>query len=143
MKTHIAVLALAAALLLPPACTPAGTGWREPRGAAPASSVITREELQSVRAGNLYDVVQRLRPGWLSTRGIQNFSGRTGMIVVYQDHQRMGELGALRELTPDNVVGLSYLAWFEQRPDRRWRIRPREIVGGAIVVLTPAGHPGE
>lgn len=141
MKTHIAVLALAAALLLPPACTPAGTGWREPRGAAPASSVITREELQSVRAGNLYDVVQRLRPGWLSTRGIQNFSGRTGMIVVYQDHQRMGELGALRELTPDNVVGLRYLdaTTAAMLPG----IRPREIVGGAIVVLTPAGHPGE
>jgi hypothetical protein len=141
MKTHIAVLALAAALLLPPACTPAGTSWREPRGAAPASSVITREELQSVRAGNLYDVVQRLRPGWLSTRGIQNFSGRTGMIVVYQDHQRMGELGALRELTPDNVVGLRYLdaTTAAMLPG----IRPREIVGGAIVVVTPAGHPGE
>lgn len=141
MKAHIAVLALAAALLLPSACTPAGAGWREPRGAAPASSVISREEIASVRAGNLYDVVQRLRPGWLTTRGIQNFSGSTGKIVVYQDHQRMGELSALRELRPENVVVLRYLdaTTAAMLPG----IRPREIVGGAIVVVTPAGNPGE
>lgn len=141
MKTHIAVLALAAALLLPPACTPAGTQWREPRGAAPASAVISREEIASVGAGNLYEVVQRLRPGWLTTRGIQNFSGRTGMIVVYQDHQRMGELAALRDLRPENVVVLRYLdaTTAAMLPG----IRPREIVGGAIVVVTPAGHPSE
>jgi hypothetical protein len=141
MKTHTVILALAAALLLPSACTPAGAGWREPRGAAPASSVISKEEIASVRAGNLYEVVQRLRPGWLTTRGIQNFSGNTGMIVVYQDHQRMGELGALRELRPENVVVLRYLdaTTAAMLPG----IRPREIVGGAIVVVTPAGHPSE
>lgn len=141
MKTRTVLVALAAALLLPAACTPAGPAWREPRGADPASSVISREEIASVRASNLYEVVQRLRPGWLSTRGIQNFSGRTGMIVVYQDHQRMGELGALRELTPENVVVLRYLdaTSAAMLPG----IRPREIVGGAIVVVTPASHPGE
>jgi hypothetical protein len=141
MKTHTVILALAAALLLPSACTPAGATWREPRGAAPASSVISKEEIASVRAGNLYEVVQRLRPGWLTTRGIQNFSGNTGMIVVYQDHQRMGELGALRELRPENVVVLRYLdaTTAAMLPG----IRPREIVGGAIVVVTPAGHPSE
>jgi hypothetical protein len=141
MKTHTVILALAAALLLPSACTPAGAAWREPRGAAPASSVISKEEIASVRAGNLYEVVQRLRPGWLTTRGIQNFSGNTGMIVVYQDHQRMGELGALRELRPENVVVLRYLdaTTAAMLPG----IRPREIVGGAIVVVTPAGHPSE
>ena len=141
MKTHTVILALAAALLLPSACTPAGAAWREPRGAAPASSVISKEEIASVRAGNLYEVVQRLRPGWLTTRGIQNFSGRTGMIVVYQDHQRMGEVAALRELRPENVVVLRYLdaTTAAMLPG----IRPREIVGGAIVVVTPAGNPSE
>ncbi|MBW3572640.1 MAG: hypothetical protein KY467_16175 [Gemmatimonadetes bacterium] len=136
MKTGTFLMGLALVLL--PGCTPAAE-WREPRTAAPASSVITREEIQSVRAGNLYEVVQRLRPGWLSTRGIQNFSGRAGMIVVYQDHQRMGEVGALREIAPANVVGLRYLdaTSAAMLPG----IRPREIVGGAIVVVTPASGP--
>lgn len=136
MKIRVALLALAVALLAQAGCTPAGSGWREPRGAAPAGSVITREEIQSVGAGDLYAVVLRLRPGWLTSRGVQNIGGRTGMIVVYQDHQRMGEVAALRDIAPANVVRLRYLdaTTAAMLPG----IRPREIVGGAIVVVTPA-----
>lgn len=139
MDIRLVLCALAAAAAVA-ACTPAGAGWREPRSTEPAGSIITRDEIRTAGATNLYDVVRRLRPGWLSPRGIRNFGGRTGMIVVYLDHQRMGEAAALREMTPDNVVVIRFLdaTTAAMLPG----IRPREIVGGAIVVVTPAGARG-
>ena len=137
MKIRIPLLA---ALAMLAACTPAGANWREPRGAAPASSVISKEEIASVRAGDLYEVVQRLRPGWLTGRGVQNFGGNTGMILVYHDHIRMGEVTALREMAPNYVVSVRYLdgSSAAMLPG----IRPREIVAGAILVSSPATEPG-
>ena len=137
MKIQLSLLAALACLA---ACTPAGANWREPRTAAPAGSVITQEEIQAVGATNLYDVVQRLRPGWLTGRGVQNFGGQTGMILVYHDNVRMGEIGALREIPPNYVVSVRYLdgSSAAMLPG----IRAREIVGGAIMVSSPATEPG-
>jgi hypothetical protein len=137
MKIRIPLLA---ALAMLAACTPAGANWREPRTAAPLGSVITQEEIQAVGATNLYEVVQRLRPGWLTGRGVQNFGGNTGMILVYHDHIRMGEVTALREMAPNYVVSVRYLdgSSAAMLPG----IRPREIVAGAILVSSPATEPG-
>ena len=136
----IRFLAAAAALALLPACTPAGANWREPRTAAPASSVITQEEIQAVGVTNLYDVVLRLRPAWLTGQGMKNFGGQTGMILVYHDHVRMGEISALRDIPTNYVVRLRYLdaSSAAMLPG----ILPREIVGGAILVTSPATEPG-
>ncbi|HEX2208714.1 MAG TPA: hypothetical protein VHG93_13635 [Longimicrobium sp.] len=129
----------AAALALLAACNTAGMNWTEPRTAGPFNSVITQEEIMATGATNLYDVVLRLRPGWLRGRGVQNFGGRTGMILVYQDHVRMGEVSALRDMPPNYVVTVRFLdaATAASLPG----IRPREIVAGAIVVSTPATEP--
>ena len=134
------LLSAAAALALLASCAPAGASWREPRGAAASSSLITQEEIAAVGATNLYDVVLRLRPGWLTGRGMKNFGGNTGLIVVYQDHIRMGEVGALREIPPNYVVSLRYLdaSSAAMLPG----ILPREIVGGAIVINSPATDRG-
>lgn len=129
----------AAALALLAACNTAGMNWTEPRTAGPFNAVITQEEIMATGATNLYDVVLRLRPGWLRGRGVQNFGGRTGMILVYQDHVRMGEVSALRDMPPNYVVTVRFLdaATAASLPG----IRPREIVAGAIVVSTPATEP--
>jgi hypothetical protein len=133
-------LSLLAALAWLAACSPPGANWREPRTAAPLGSIITQEEIQAVGATNLYDVVLRLRPGWLTGRGVQNFGGQTGMILVYQDNIRMGEVAALREIPPNYVVSVRYLdgSSAAMLPG----IRPREIVAGAIVISSPATEPG-
>ena len=135
----IRILLSAAAVLALGACRSSGVNWTEPRTAAPFNSVITQEEIASTGATNLYDVVLRLRPGWLRGRGMQNFGGQTGMILVYQDHVRMGEVGALREMAPNYVVSVRFLdaSTAATLPG----IRPREIVAGAIVVATPATEP--
>lgn len=136
---NVRPLAAAAALLLA-ACTPAAGPRREPLSTLPAGSVITRQEIAASGATNLYGVVQRLRPGWLSGRGVQNFGGSTGQVVVYLNQARMGGVEALREIAPEYVVSLRYLDGTTAAglPG----IRPREIVAGAIIVLTPAHDPG-
>jgi hypothetical protein len=131
------LLSSAAALALLAGCAvPRNIDWTEPRSAAATRSVITPEEIVAAKATNLYDVVQRLRPGWLTGRGVQNFGGQTGGIVVYQDQVRMGGVSALREMGLEYVVSLRYVdaATAATLPG----IRPREIPGGAIVVNTPA-----
>lgn len=133
-------LMMAAAALALGACAPAAAPHREALTAAPSRSVITREEIAGSGATDLYSVVQRLRPGWLSGRGVQNIGGRTGQVVVYHNQTRMGEIQALREMAPGYVVSIRYLdaSTAAGLPG----IGPREIVAGAIVVHTPAGDPG-
>lgn len=134
------IVPVAAAALLLAGCTPATSEWREPRGAYSSGSIISREEIVNSGATDLYSVVQRLRPGWLTGRGVQNFGGRTGMIVVYHNQIRMGDVTALREMAPEYVVSLRFLdaTTAAGLPG----IGPREIVAGAIVVNTPgAGDP--
>lgn len=139
MKTRC-IPFLAAALMLG-GCTYGATEWREPRGADAAGSVLSREEIVNSGATNLYSVVQRLRPGWLTGRGVQNFGGQTGMIVVYHNQIRMGDVTALREMAPEYVVSIRFLdaTTAAGLPG----IGPREIVAGAIVVSTPrVADPG-
>jgi hypothetical protein len=131
------LLCSAAALALLAGCAvPRNIDWTEPRSASATRSIITPEEIVNSNASNLYDVVQRLRPGWLTGRGVHNFSGQTGGIVVYQDAVRMGGVSALRDMGLEYVVSLQYVdaATAATLPG----IRPREIPSGAIVVNTPS-----
>ncbi|HEU0300728.1 MAG TPA: hypothetical protein VFR37_14760 [Longimicrobium sp.] len=141
MRTRCIVPLAAAALLLGGCATTAAPAAREaPLDAYSTGSVITREEIVNSGATDLYSVVQRLRPGWLTGRGVQNFGGQTGMIVVYHNQIRMGDITALREMAPEYVVSLRFLdaSTAAGLPG----ISPREIVAGAIVVSTPnVGDP--
>jgi hypothetical protein len=101
------------------ACTGAAGPGGSPR---PDSNVITREQIEASNAQNMYDVIQSVRPTWLRTRGTQSFrenataggSGTgagatvevtpgTGTIVVYLDNSRLGDLTALRQVSPQSV----------------------------------------
>jgi hypothetical protein len=130
------LLSATAALALLAGCAPAHLNWSEPRTAAATSSVITPEEIVTAGASNLYDVVLRLRPGWLTGRGMRNFDGVTGNVVVYQDEVRLGDVSTLRDLGLEYVVSLRYMD--ASSAAALPGIRPREIPGGAIVVTTPA-----
>ncbi len=136
MKIRSLLSATAALALLAGCAAPAHLNWTAPRTAAATSSVITPEEIVSAGASNLYDVVLRLRPGWLTGRGIRNFDGVTGNVVVYQDDVRLGDISALRDLGLEYVVSLRYMD--ASAAAALPGIRPREIPGGAIVVTTPA-----
>ena len=73
-----------------------------------SSSVITEEELATASELNAYEVVQRLRPQWLTTRGPATFSGQQG-IRVYVDGISRGFVTELASLRAVSVKSMRYL----------------------------------
>lgn len=71
---------------------------------------ISGQEIAEVEANvsNLYELIQRLRPRWLTVRGDRSFSSATE-IVVYQDQMFLGGIGTLRNLDPSFPHSLTYL----------------------------------
>ena len=70
-----------------------------PAGGAATSSVITAAELHNVRAPNLYDVIERLRPGYFTGRGPSSIYQKpaTPMVVIVNSHV-FGGLTELRSM---------------------------------------------
>ncbi|NIO30296.1 MAG: hypothetical protein GTN75_00695 [Gemmatimonadetes bacterium] len=71
--------------------------------------VLTREEIMSLDVTNLYDVVDRLRPRWLTRRGgVISFDLETN-VVVFQGQSMLGDVEILREIAPEEAYELHYL----------------------------------
>lgn len=129
------IRSLAAAALLA-ACAPAagGEGWREPGDARASDTLLTREEIEATRAGSLYEVVQRLRPGWLVASSIRSMGGST-LVLVYQNQTRLGNVDVLREMPRNYVRSIRYLDGSTAGATLPG-IQPHEAVSGAIIVVT-------
>ena len=71
---------------------------------------ISPQEIAEVelQVNNLYDLVQRLRPRWLTVRGDRSFGSNTE-VVVYQDQSFLGSVSSLRNLDPGFPHSLTYL----------------------------------
>lgn len=72
--------------------------------------VLTSEQIMSAEVSNLYDVVRRLRPEWLRTKG-QGGTGRLSgetRIVVIQNNTVVGGVETLRDFSPEGVQRLRY-----------------------------------
>lgn len=114
---------------------------RQERARAPRvrRDVISKEEIVESGATNLYEVVQRLRPGWLRSGNVSNIRGGGTSVVVYQNNTPLGGPEALRQLTPGYAASLRYLDGNEASntlPGLGSR-----TVAGAIVVVLP-GNTG-
>ncbi|MFL5539914.1 MAG: hypothetical protein ACJ8J0_13020 [Longimicrobiaceae bacterium] len=97
---------------------PAGRVHRNP-------NVITAAELEGQVATDLYELVRRLRPQWLRTRGSgsnENSAGRpawspmvsptgsalTSVVAVFVDGSHAGDVNELRRLQSSNVRELQF-----------------------------------
>ncbi len=96
-----AVLVIALAFL-PAACASARA-----RSDGSRSDRLTREQIMDAKATDLYDVVQRLRPRWLTLRDKSMFVSTE--ILVYQDQTYLGGVDSLRQMSPDLAYELRYL----------------------------------
>ena len=86
------------------ACAPPATA-RSGRDA----NVITKEEIASVQVANLYDVVTRLRPNFLANRGQSTLRGAdNGYPRVYLDRSPLGDIQALKTLSPNGIREIRY-----------------------------------
>ena len=73
------------------------------------ANVITKEEIASVQAANLYDAVSRLRPNFLHYRGVSTLRGAdTGYPKVYLDRNLLGDINSLKTLTPNGIREIRY-----------------------------------
>lgn len=116
--SRAALVAVGFALLVTTAC--ASTG--EPRSSS-NRSIITEAEVSASAASNAYDLVQSLRPRWLTTRGQQTLTtvqrqtadgdveemARTSL-VVYLDGARMGNVDHLRNVSTRDIRSLERLS---------------------------------
>jgi hypothetical protein len=98
------VLSLAAAL----ACASSGTAGtavrREP-------NLITEQEIAASSESNGFDVVSKLRPMFLKTRGRSTInSGGTEYASVFLDGQYYGELSSLRNILANQIHEIRYLS---------------------------------
>ena len=96
-------------LTFPLASCAAGTASGGSRG---SSSVITTEELEAARVDtrDLFDLIERLRPNWLVSRG-STMRERIDP-VVYVDGTRFGELESLRDIA---IIAVLEVRWISAR----------------------------
>jgi hypothetical protein len=84
----------------------ASTGGTSDEGAR--SDLLTREQILSVDATNLYDVIRRLRPRWLTVRSTRSLNMETS-IVVLQNDMYLGTAQSLREMSPELAYEIQYM----------------------------------
>jgi hypothetical protein len=72
-------------------------------GPARDRNVISSEEIEAAEVRTAYELVERLRPLWLRSRGDRS-THLTTEIVVYQDNTMLGDIEMLRSI-PIDLVG--------------------------------------
>ena len=106
------------------------------RTPAPERDRISRAEIDASSAANAYDLVQSLRPQWLTVRGIRTMDEMVGQnpILVYMDNARLGGPDALRNVPHGSV---RYLRFFNAaEATQRWG---GGHLHGAILISTQDG----
>lgn len=88
-------------------------GTSAPSPARSDRNLITLEDLRDARETNLYDVVLRLRPDWLRSRGPTSFNAGTSSqgsdaVNLYQDLQRLGTVDMLKSMSISSATSLRY-----------------------------------
>lgn len=71
-------------------------------------NTITTEEVRSAGVSNAYQLIERLKPLWLRSRGGRSMRLETA-IVVYLDGAMLGDLEILRNIPIDIVVSVRAL----------------------------------
>ena len=103
MRHHTTIVHAFTAMLLVAACTgvPATPSYL---GIAYDPDVLTSIEFKETQEGSAYDLIRRLRPGFLSYRGPTTILGTaSGMPTVYVDGMRYGPFPSLHQI-PANWV---------------------------------------
>jgi len=113
--THARMLVLLAVGAL--GCASAGT-----TGSTRANTnIITQEEIAQAGTGNAYDMIRRLRPNFISSRGettlgnVQNAQTNATYPNVYLDGLAYGDINSLRNIDSSQIMEVRmYPAWEAQ-----------------------------
>jgi hypothetical protein len=151
----LAVLLAAAGLsIVAGGCATSGTGSSAANSSVKVNpNLITTAEIDANNLRDAYEIVQRLRPTWLtrSTTSVVNMGGSTprtstsngyagpsGGLVVYLDNAKMGGPDALRDLPGSTIGSIQYMD--AATATATLPGLGSDIVTGAIVVHSRVGH---
>ena len=108
---HFSRRVLATAMVALTACASGGGGAT---AAKQNPNVISTEEIVESSAANAYEVIQRLRPNFLRTRGAVHGTpgGANAMemldLVVYLNENRLGGSDQLRQISTNDIREIRY-----------------------------------
>ncbi len=120
-------LSILCVALLATACASAPTH----RGGS-ERDMLMPEEMQRLGNTNLLQVVQALRPHWLSTRG-RDTLGQQGQVVIILDGVQMGNPNFLETINSNSVASLEYFDG--PTATGRWGI----CCGHGVIYITSLG----
>lgn len=104
------------------------------------SDVITREEImgtQGVR--NMYELVQRLRPRWVTVRAGDRSFGMSTEIAVYQGQSYLGDVETLRQLGHTMAYELRWMDGQTAMTTLPGLGSGKHLAGAIIIVTAPPG----
>lgn len=76
--------------------------------AKPQQNLITADEIQKAGSGNVYQLVQSLRPAWLIKHGTLSMNG-SDEIIAYVGRSKLGTVDALRDIAAAAVTSVQFL----------------------------------
>ena len=80
-----------------------------PSTSSRSRDVLLPDEFERTSARDAYGIVQQYRPQWLRSRGATSFmDASAGLVQVYVNGTRWGELERLREVALEDIVELRY-----------------------------------
>ena len=123
------------------ACASGGAGASSTSGPQRSRTQITAAEIKATNATTLYEVVERLHPEWLSSRGPKTLGGATGQIdtgvQVYIDTQAAGTVEVLRQFPITSAALLKYYS----AADAQTRFGLGNLNGVIPIVQVVSGSP--
>lgn len=100
---------------------------------------ITRAQiLDNPGISNVYDLINRIHPRWLRTRGASrsDLGGGGGIIEVYVNGSRYGTVDDLRRYSPDGIASITYVAG-----SRLATVLTRPSVNTVAAIMIRTGNP--
>lgn len=91
-------------------------------------NVITTAQLDGMATQSAYDVVRKLKPRWLQSRGPVSFRGRTNLLVVVDEGQFEG-VGHLRSIRAGDVREIRYM------DARRGMLKFGDQANGGVILV--------
>jgi hypothetical protein len=90
------------------ACASAGPGTTSV--SASDANIITAAQISASQQTNAYDVVSRLRPNFLKSRGRTTIYGQgSDYASVFLDGQSFGDLGSLRNIASSQIRSIKFI----------------------------------
>ena len=128
-------LGLGAILVCVAACAPATR--IAPTATSYDMSILSRSEIRDANVTDMYDVIARLRPQYLTRRGETSFLLRAQtQVSVYVDNMRLGGIESLRGIPVASVQRVRYFNAAEAT--YRWGMNNS---GGAIQLISSTISP--